>query len=461
VAGDTDQGCKDCHVARNVASAAAGSHGVGIAVVPVAGQIQAPLVLPLDGTSNRLQCSTCHEVHDAASADGSLMRLSAPRAVCLDCHTLADTSATPAKHMLTTDGRTLWPGGAYGTTFPAKTAAADQGSCGNCHQTHGWPDAANTAQRYPSLLVDREQNLCYTCHDGTPVVKNVRASFGLGFAHPADTYTGRHSAAEAGTPAAYGTANRHSECTDCHDAHQAKGDAVAPSAPALSNRLRNVGGVQVANGAAGSTPSYTYVASATREYEVCFKCHSSWTTQPAGQSNLAVKLNANNPSFHPVEAAGRNTGINVNSFVAGWTDAKLTYCTDCHTSSDTGVRGPHGSAYRYLLKKPYTASSATRTMTSGEGCFDCHNYDTYANNAASNTVKGYSRFNPPAFSQGHTYHVGSRRYPCWACHDSHGSTLPHLIVTGRNPGLNSYTHTATGGTCAPSCHGTETYDLNY
>ena len=178
VAGDTDQGCKDCHVARNVASAAAGSHGVGIAVVPAAGQIQAPLVLPLDGTSNRLQCSTCHEVHDAASADGSLMRLSAPRAVCLDCHTLADTSATPAKHMLTTDGRTLWPGGAYGTTFPAKTAAADQGSCGNCHQTHGWPDAANTAQRYPNLLVDREQNLCYTCHDGSPVVKNVRASFG-------------------------------------------------------------------------------------------------------------------------------------------------------------------------------------------------------------------------------------------------------------------------------------------
>jgi len=462
VAGDTDQGCKDCHNVRNVASAASGSHGVGIAVVPAAGRIQAPLVLPLDRTSNQLQCSTCHAVHGAANADGSLLRLAASRTVCLDCHTLADTSATPAKHVVTADARTLWPGGAYGTTFPARTAAGEQGSCTNCHQTHGWPDAANTAQRYPNLLVDREQNLCYTCHDGSPVVKNVRAQFGLGFAHPADTYTGRHAATEGGTPAAYGTANRHSECTDCHDAHQAKGDAVAPTAPAVSNRVRSVGGVQVTNGAAGATPGYTYVASATREYEICLKCHSSWTTQPAGQSNLAVRLNANNPSFHPVEAAGKNTGINVNSFVPGWNAAKLTYCTDCHTSSDTTVRGPHGSANRYVLKKPSTASSASRTMTSGESCFDCHNYNTYANAGSTNTVKGYSRFNLPTFDKGHTFHVADKKFPCYACHESHGSTtLPHLMVTGRSPGLNSYTHTATGGTCAPSCHGTETYTVNY
>ena len=101
-------------------------------------------------------------------------------------------------------------------------------------------------------------------------------------------------------------------------------------------------------------------------------------------------------------------------------------------------------------------------MTSGESCFDCHRYDTYANQGATSTVKGYSRFNLPTFEQGHTFHVDDKGYPCYACHESHGSTtLPHLIVTGRNPGLNSYTHTATGGTCAPSCHGTESYNVNY
>jgi hypothetical protein len=77
-------------------------------------------------------------------------------------------------------------------------------------------------------------------------------------------------------------------------------------------------------------------------------------------------------------------------------------------------------------------------------------------------IQGYSRFNLPAYSQGHTFHVGSRRYPCYACHQSHGSTAkPGLIVTGRTPGLNTYTQTTTGGTCSPTCHGTETYTLNY
>ena len=117
-------------------------------------------------------------------------------------------------------------------------------------------------------------------------------------------------------------------------------------------------GIQVANGAGGTVPAYGFVTEATREYEICFKCHSSWTTQPAGQSNLAVKFNANNLSYHPVEAAGKNTGIKALSFVNGWTDTKLMYCSDCHTSDTTTVRGPHGSANRYILKKPYTASSA-------------------------------------------------------------------------------------------------------
>jgi hypothetical protein len=62
-------------------------------------------------------------------------------------------------------------------------------------------------------------------------------------------------------------------------------------------------------------------------------------------------------------------------------------------------------------------------------------------------------------SRGHTFHAnGATSVPPAT---GHGPTLPHLIVTGRNPGLNAYTHTATGGTCAPSCHGTETYNVNY
>jgi hypothetical protein len=90
---------------------------------------------------------------------------------------------------------------------------------------------------------------------------------------------------------------------------------------------------------------------------------------------------------------------------------------------------------------------------------DCHRYDTYANNSASSTLKNYSRFGS---NDGHAYHVGSRRYPCYSCHETHGATtLPNLLVTGRNPGINTYTRTANGGTCVATCHGSEGYTVAY
>jgi hypothetical protein len=175
-----------------------------------------------------------------------------------------------------------------------------------------------------------------------------------------------------------------------------------------------------------------------------------------------VQFNSNNRSYHPVEAQGKNTNIAPNAFVNGWTGPSLMYCSDCHTSDDVTVSGPHGSQYRYLLKQPSTASSAKRTMASTELCFNCHRFNTYANEGATAAEKGYSRFNLPATGVGHTKHVGDHQYPCYACHGSHGSTIqPNLIVTGRSPGINSYTQTPTGGTCLPTCHGSQSYQINY
>ncbi len=461
ITNDTAQMCTDCHAARNVTSSAAGSHPVGVPIP--AGAYQAPATLPLDQATNQVRCLTCHTPHYSASGDGTLRRVDNITSLCTDCHTLADTSAVPAKHLVGTDSRALWPGGQYGTTFPAVTAASRQGTCTNCHQPHGWPDTANTAQDYPRLLVDREENLCYTCHDGAPVAKDVRAQIVKTYRHPAGDFSARHTPGESASSAFADGPTRHAECVDCHDPHQAKGDATAPTAPAVSNRNRKVSGVQVTNGAAGTVPAYAFVAESTAEYQICFKCHSSWTTQPAGQSNMALKLNPNNPSYHPVEAAGKNTGIRAGAFVAGWSETRLTYCSDCHSSDTTTVRGPHGSTNARILERPYTASSARmdNEMASTEVCFKCHAYNTYANRDASTTQKQYSRFYNG--DNGHTFHVGDRRYSCFACHDTHGQTnRPHLIITGRSPeGIQTYTHTASGGTCSPTCHGTESYNHTY
>jgi predicted CXXCH cytochrome family protein len=458
-----NQMCGDCHAAHTVAAAAQGSHPVGITIP--AGSYKPPATLPLDKTTHEVRCMSCHQLHASPIADGSLLRLANVTALCADCHTLADT-ATPAAHLNPATG-VLWPGPQYGTLFPQISDTTKRGACTNCHQPHGWPDGANPTQDYPALLVNREEQLCYACHDGAPVAKNILAQVTKTYRHPTGDYSGRHRSAEGGNPASYGTTNRHAECEDCHNSHVAGADTSAPIAPAASKRLRGVGRVAVTNGPAGTVPAYTYrgpgdTSAPITEYQVCFKCHSSWTTQPAGQSNLAVKFNSNNASYHPVEAQGKNTNIRAGSFVNGWTATRLMYCTDCHTSDDPTVRGPHGAQYPFLLKRPFVASSARRTTASTEACFDCHSFTTYGTTQSNDTIQSYSRFNRPNYEKGHSFHVDEKQAPCYACHDSHGSaTQPHLIVTGRNPGLNSYTAIATGGTCAPTCHGPKTYTLNY
>lgn len=421
----------------------------------------------------RGECSQCHSEH--ASSGGVSTGGPYPYALfaqddnllCFGCHSLATAiggyqgDAVYGQSLHATAPGAVWPG----PTPPARPLS-DGGKCVNCHQPHGLKDAAGVV---PSLLFAREEAVCLPCHDGSPAIANVAAQFQLkAYRHPLEI-AGRHAAAEGASPQAFAAApvnNRHSECTDCHNPHFARADPVPPVAPAARSGIVGVTRVRVNNGAAGSVPIFTPLPATdttfVQEYEVCFKCHSSWTTQPIGQSDLSLLLNPANPSFHPVEGPGKNPTVNPNAFASGWSAASTTWCSDCHASDDPLVRGPHGSAFRYLLKKNSSTSTAGGQVPSAADlCFDCHLFDTYANPNNPN-ANAYSRFNPPNAAQGHAYHVGSQGYACYACHQSHGSTAyPALMVTGRSPGLLGYTATATGGTCAPTCHGTQSYQSNY
>jgi hypothetical protein len=262
---------------------------------------------------------------------------------------------------------------------------------------------------------------------------------------------------------------RHAECEDCHNAHVLRPDPpLGPSGIDASTTTLGVSRVAVLNGPAGSPPAYTFLAGRdtltppVAEYQLCFKCHSSWTTQPAGQTDLARVLNPANPSYHPVEAAGRNPGVSAAAFVPGWNASSITRCGDCHGSDFGTTRGPHGSIHRRILRRPYVDSPVERDMTPDELCFACHAYDVYANDRSPDLVLAASRFNPPTERRGHAWHASSRRVSCFSCHVSHGSsTLPHLIATGRSPGIVSYVQSPTGGTCSPTCHGSKSYTVNY
>jgi len=239
-----------------------------------------------------------------------------------------------------------------------------------------------------------------------------------------------------------------------------------PAAPELARVNLGVSRVLVQNGGPGAPPAFVFVPGSDTlttpraEYQLCFKCHSSWTNQPTGQTDLALALNPANASYHPVEAQGRNLGILPNAFAPGWSAQSLTRCGDCHGSDFPGsARGAHGSAYRYILKQPYEASSQPRRMTSDESCFGCHSYDVYGNSASLSLAA--SRFNPPGAVAGHAAHT-EHDVPCYACHVTHGAAFqPHLIVTGRMPGIMSYTETPLGGTCTPTCHPAQSYTVSY
>lgn len=428
---------------------------------PVKGVLRIP-------TLPRGSCNQCHVEASASVKFPKGLWREADNELCFACHPNGNIAGVyPGRQVYetsnhNTDLRTVWPG-----PVPSRRKEIGAGGkCLNCHAPHGREDRSGII---PGQLIAREENLCLACHDGDPSVRDIAREIRKPYGHPTVRTAGKHLADEGGDPArfSYVGGNRHVECGDCHNAHAVFGDPAPPVAPAASARNARVSRIRVANGAAGTIPLYEYrpandIGSPVLEYEICFKCHSSWTNQPPGEQDLARLLNVNNASFHPVEGQGKNTGIRPEAFVAGKNAMSVIHCGDCHGSDDSSLGGPHGSQFPNLLRKAYEARSMSRITTREELCFLCHNFDTYANPAALVLQQQASRFNPPASLNGHGFHVGQRNVPCSACHDSHGSPqFPALIVTGRSPGILSFIPGGTGGSCTPTCHGTKSYAINY
>lgn len=445
---------------------------VSFARLPVAPRTPATIGRVLASGAHAGECDACHTSHAGGQPIAYEHALVGPddNTLCDGCHTVPWAGGTYGGTMLYAGSAhgssttAIWPG----PSPPARSEADAARKCLNCHDPHGWEDGSGVI---PRLVNAREESLCLTCHDGSPAVTDVRAELSKPFAHPV-SFADRHSGPAEALPSEFGILplnRRHAECEDCHNPHLARRDPALPEpAPAASKRLLGTSRVAVTNGPAGSVPAYTFIAGAdtlsppVAEYQTCFKCHSSWTSQPRGQTDLGRALNPENPSYHPVEAAGRNPMIDPAAFTPGWSAASLIRCGDCHGSDLPSRRGPHGSIYRYILKRPATASSVPRRMTSDELCFACHAWDVYANKDAPESVLRASRFNPPAAVKGHAAHVGDKDVTCYACHVTHGSTSqPHLIATGRNPGIMSYTRSFAGGTCSPTCHAAQSYTVSY
>ncbi|MBI5934812.1 MAG: S8 family serine peptidase [Chloroflexi bacterium] len=371
------------------------------------------------------------------------------------------------------------------------TASADD--CAACHRSH-------TANGIVMRSAWPEESICFTCHTSGGTGTNVQPAF-TGYTNTATRFFKHDISAANGVHrigqilgANFGGPNRHIECEDCHESHEATRDAVSGTtrAPMIQPVMVSMSGVDPVWSGPGAPSGYTWIAQAQREYQVCFKCHSSFTTLPSyspdgwqltasgigvyvanglnklittdslqvlDNRDLAQEFNPNNASFHPVVAKGRNTGIPAGAFVNGWSTNSMTYCTDCHTNANAAVsgNGPHGSPRLHILDGTANywtvlpAGNVQYLPNTGEICFKCHNYSVYVNGAAGSAFE---------FHGFHVGGVGSFGVSCYSCHDTHGSEQEHLInfdtsVVSPYPGYNSQTAWAINGgtgTCYLLCH---------
>jgi predicted CXXCH cytochrome family protein len=404
------------------------------------------------------------------------------------------------------------------------SAVADE--CSSCHRLHKGKDKNVLTSTSP------QSNLCFTCHDGTGASTNVKSTY-TDAAVPQNVVSDRliyrhdtlvstsHTSARLNEFG--GVNNRHSECSDCHDSHRAIAIDSVVTANGFTNsgRLMGSAGVSVVNGAAGTKPSYTYLPGGTNpitlEYQLCFKCHSSFTTLDSNTGTWALKysrhrldkgteFNPANPSYHPVEAAGKNTTPAMAASLAGPSNFKqynlsttsIISCANCHSNylkynktsppALTAASPLHASKSGGILRQTYRnrvllAYNEQYDEKDFALCFMCHSTEPFTN---SNSTK--TNFNQ------HARHVsmmvdrnGARGTPdidtigggdgnaiCAECHFRQHSTTYQISKQTPNgigdlakkrlvsfaPSVEDYngtlkwTMTGVGsGTCELTCHG--------
>ena len=425
---DTNQMCVVCHEVRDVQTSDQGSHPVGV-TIPVDPTFSNPPGLDLVG--GEVYCTTCHSPHftDSGGANGGLgdgyLLDAAIVDLCLECHLLADDVG--GSHFVSPDF--VWPGGQYGSSFPAHTPDKVNG-CVNCHWPHGWPDDAAPDDDYPRLWVERydldrltpgadpddAEDLCFTCHDGSPASSDVRGDLVPNWDGNDDVF--RTHPVRDSDQLGYPGTDRAVECVSCHDPHKARPD----------DRLAGRAGVDldgnpVGEGTANPRPLL--------QYELCLSCHGDTYNAPRNTdahpaTNKRLDFALDNSAYHPVAAVGRNTSANLNAQLApnGLSTSSILLCTDCHASERTldatlaedsaFPTGPHGSENDWILRGNYSRNYTGQNWNNNnaELCLNCHAQSELL------TRDGASNFFNDDRDNLHWYHLVDKdaTSSCASCH---------------------------------------------
>jgi len=386
--------------------------------------------------------------------------------ICLSCHTSTQTKgythpdgSTETKAISKTDFDAATSAHNYSiTTTFASDGSSFQATCVKCHNDEMSKNFQNSAVKvgphnsdYRALLNSLgmaspsdplEERFCFRCHSSTSnpnagssqdyygvrtmssTALRVEQAFSQTFAHPTGAFSGRHQDGEVAGDLADG--NRHAECSDCHNTHAAAQGTHDGSTNLVSNALKGTWGVEPTSWPAApatsnvntfATPAgYNRVEPAQKEYQICLKCHSDFTTLPAGSRNLAEEINPNYPSTHGIVQAGTNPFCNSTTMNEPWGSSGITYCSDCHRSSNPAdPEGPHGSNLDHLL----VATTVSDNVVGTPLCYVCHKETEYWSSGHVG-----SRYNK------HPSVQGQHKQPegCFACHMWEFSTNPGVGI---------------------------------
>jgi len=298
------------------------------------------------------------------------------------------------------------------------------GSCPACHVGHG-------KSRSPMLPAPQTE-LCLSCHGGPAAREKAAAERRLGqgarppdlstalaqlFVHPMDDQA--YSRWESGSVT----------CTSCHSPHRGSTE--------LSSGARAGGGRMSAR-----DPSRT-------EIELCTECHGTPGPGAGNPREIGALIDPRNRSLHAIGTPSRDTSPSVMPSLAG----KEISCSDCHGNSDSdGVRGPHGSAVRSILRSSYERNDGNaESATTYSLCYGCHDRGKVLDS--------------PSFPE-HRLHVVGERTSCSTCHDAHGSRENRAMIrvsrraaiVGVSPsgrtGELAFRSSGPGlGSCSLTCHG--------
>ena len=260
--------------------------------------------------------------------------------------------------------------------------------CPACHVGHG-------ASRSP-MLPGPQAEACMSCH-GSATRRDAMIAQG----HLASNARPRDISSVSAQPYVHPIStqaySRHEPgvvtCTSCHSPHRAMNSR--------SIDLDKATGVQKLSTRGPSQ----------MEYELCGNCHGG--TDPTDRNPLAVteRLNPRNASHHAVEAPSRGSAPSIRSDLAG----KAINCTDCHGNNDpNGVRGPHGSSVRFVLRSEYSQIDGdSESPSTYELCYQCHKRELVLSSSL--------------FPE-HRRHVVDHRVSCASCHDAHGSVENRALI---------------------------------